>query len=168
MTQLLTDKINEVASELKTQFGGNLQDVPDWAISDKLNESPVILQSAYEPVRIREIKTILVLAQELYGIADYISNGEDRVLKSVCFSAMTVLNETGFEFLDLNNPVFLANFQQIINTLLEANLISDSTKTQIESLIVLEEKQVLGESWAQLNGVEVSPRIVGILRGGIS
>lgn len=168
MTQLLTDKINEVASELKNQFGGNLENVPDWAISDSLNESPVILQSVYKPVRIREIKAILILEQELYGIVDYIANGPDMALRSVCFSVMTVFNETGFDFLDLNNPVFLANFQQIINTLLEANLISDSTKSQIESLIVSEEKQVLGESWAQLNGVEVNPRMIGILRGGIS
>ncbi|GCA81882.1 hypothetical protein [Microcystis aeruginosa] len=168
MTQLLIDKINEVASDLKNQFGGNPQDVPDWAISDKLNELTLILQSVYKPVQIREIKTILILAQELYGIVDYITNGQDRALKSVCFSAMTVLDEMGLEFLDLNNPVFLANFQQIINTLLEADLISDSTKTQIESLIVLEEKQVLGESWAQLNGVEINPRMIGILRGGVS
>jgi hypothetical protein len=164
----LLDKINQVANELKNQFGGTIESVSDWAISDKLNEPIVILQSGYKPVQIREIKTILILKQELYGIVDYITNGSDKALRSVCFSVMSVFNETGFELLDLNNSDFFANFQQIINTLLEADLISDSTKTQIESLIVLEEKQVLGESWAQLNGVEINPRIIGILRGGIS
>lgn len=167
-TMELLDKINQVANELKNQFWGTIENVPDWVISDKLNEPTVILQSVYKPVRIREIKTILILAQELYGISDYIANGQDRALKSICFSAITVLDETGFEFLDLNNPILLMNFQQIVNTLLEAGLISDSTKNQIESLIVSEEKQILGESWAQINGVEITPRTIGILRGGIS
>ena len=162
----LLDKINQVANDLKDQFGGTIESVPDWAISDKLNEPIVILQSEYKPVQIREIKTILILAQELFNIVDYISNGENKSIKNICYSVNAVLSE--LEALDLNQSEYLATFQQIVASLFQADLISAPTKTRLESLIVLEEKQVLGKSWAQLNGVEINPRIIGISRGGIS
>jgi hypothetical protein len=162
----LLDKINQVANELKDQFEGTIESVPDWAISDKLNEPIVILQSEYKPVQIREIKTILILAQELFNIVDYISNGENKSIKNICYSVNAVLSE--LEALDLNQSEYLATFQQIVASLFQADLISAPTKTRLESLIVLEEKQVLGKSWAQLNGVEINPRIIGISRGGIS
>ena len=162
----LLDKINQVANDLKNQFGGTIESVPDWAISDKLNEPTVTLQTIYKSVRTRDIKTILILAQELFNIVDYISNGENKSIKSVCYSVNAVLNE--LEVLDLNQPEYLTTFQQIATSLFQANLISAPTKTRLEALIVPETKEVLAQSWAQLNGVEINPRIVGILRGGIS
>lgn len=162
----LLDKINQVANDLKNQFGGTIESVPDWAISDKLNEPTVTLQTFYKSVRTRDIKTILILAQELFNIVDYISNGENKSIKSVCYSVNDVLSE--LEVLDLNQPEYLATFQQIIASLFQANLILAPTKARLEALIVPETKEVLAQSWAQLNGVEINPRIVGILRGGIS
>ena len=162
----LLDKINQVANDLKNQFGGTIESVPDWAISDKLNEPTVTLQTFYKSVRTRDIKTILILAQELFNIVDCISNGENKSIKSVCYSVNAVLSE--LEVLDLNQPEYLATFQQIIASLFQANLISAPTKARLEALIVPETKEVLAQSWAQLNGVEINPRIVGILRGGIS
>ena len=162
----LLDKINQVANDLKNQFGGTIESVPDWAISDKLNEPTVALQTFYKSVRTRDIKTILILAQELFNIVDYISNGENKSIKGICYSVNAVLSE--LEVLDLNQPEYLATFQQIIASLFQANLISAPTKARLEALIVPETKEVLAQSWAQLNGVEINPRIVGILRGGIS
>lgn len=162
----LLDKINQVANDLKNQFGGTIESVPDWAISEKLNEPIVTLETFYKSVRTRDIKTILILAQELFNIVDYISNGENKSIKSVCYSVNDVLSE--LEVLDLNQPEYLATFQQIIASLFQANLISAPTKARLEALIVPETKEVLAQSWAQLNGVEINPRIVGILRGGIS
>ena len=162
----LLDKINQVANDLKNQFGGTIESVPDWAISEKLNEPTVTLQTFYKSVRTRDIKTILILAQELFNIVDYISNGENKSIKSVCYSVNDVLSE--LEVLDFNQPEYLATFQQIATSLFQANLISAPTKARLEALIVPETKEVLAQSWAQLNGVEINPRIVGILRGGIS
>ena len=162
----LLDKINQVANDLKNQFGGTIESVPDWAIYDKLNEPIVTSQTVYKSVRTRDIKTILILAQELFNIVDYISNGENKSIKSVCYSLNAVLNE--LEVLDLNQPEYLATFQQIVASLFQANLISAPTKIRLEALIVPETKEVLTQSWAQLNDVEINPRIIGILRGGIS
>lgn len=166
MTQLLTDKINEVASELKTQFGENLQDVPDWAIAEKLNEPIVALQAVYQPIKSRDIETILILAQELYNIVDYIDKGENRNIKNLCYTAITALNK--LEVLDINNPEYLASFQQIIIDLFQAELISETTKIRLQALIVPETKQNFGKSWAELNEIEVDARIVGLARGGLS
>jgi hypothetical protein len=162
----LLNKINQVANELKDQFEGTIESVPDWAISERLNESIVTLQTVYKSVRTRDIKTILILAQELFNIVDYISNGENKSIKNICYSVNAVLSE--LEVLDLNQSEYLATFQQIATNLFQANLISAPTKTQLEALIVPETKEVLAQSWAQLNGVEINPRIIGILRGGIS
>lgn len=166
MTQLL-DKINQVAEELKLQYGGTLSAVPDWAIAQKLNESIVTTKTVYQPVKTRDIKTILVLSQELFNIVDGISNGDSKAIKSLCFSAVTVLNESELKELDFNNPEYLLSFQQIIVGLFEAELITEITKERLESLIVPEIQQVFGESWAQLNQLEVSDRIVGLARGGV-
>lgn len=164
MTQLL-EKINQVAEELKAQYGETIESVPDWAISEKLNEPSVTLQTVYQPIKSRDIKTILILAQELYNIVDYIDSGENKGIKNLCYSAITVLDE--LEVLDINNPEYLAKFQQIIINLFEAELISETTKTQLQTLIVSEQTLTQGLSWAQLNGIEVDARIVGLTRGGI-
>ena len=166
MTQLL-DKINQVAEELKLQYGGTAESVPDWAIAQKLNESIVTTKTVYQPVKTRDIKTILVLSQELFNIVDGISNGDSKAIKNLCFSAVTVLNESELKELDFNNPEYLSSFQQIIVGLFEAELITEITKERLESLIVPEIQQVFGESWAQLNQLEVSDRIVGLARGGV-
>ena len=163
MTQLL-EKINQVAEELKSQYGGTIENVPDWAISEKLNEPIVVLQTVYQLVKTRDIKTILILAQELYNIVDYINSGQNKAIKNLCYTAITVLNE--IEVLDLNNPEYLASFQQIIVNLFEAELISETTKTRLQTLIVSEQTLTQGLSWAQLNE-EVDARIVGLARGGI-
>lgn len=161
----LLDKINQVANELKNQFTGTIESVPDWAISEKLNEPTVALQTVYKTVRTRDIKTILILAQELFNIVDYISNGENKLIKNVCYSVNTVLNE--LEVLDFNQPEYLATFQQIVTSLFQANLISALTKARLEALIVSETKEVLSQSWAQLNNILVNPTIVGLARGGV-
>ena len=165
-TMELPDKINQVANDLKNQFGGTIESVPDWAISEKLNEPIVTIETFYKSVRTRDIKTILILAQELFNIVDCISNGENKSIKGICYSVNAVLSE--LEVLDLNQPEYLATFQQIVASLFQSNLISAPTKARLEALIVPETKEVLVQSWAQLNGVEINPRIVGILRGGIS
>lgn len=164
MTQLL-DKINQVAEELKLQYGGTAESVPDWAIAQKLNESIVTTKTVYQPVKTRDIKTILVLSQELFNIVDGISNGDSKAIKNLCFSAVTVLNE--LEVLDFNQPEYLATFQQIVASLFQANLISALTKAQLEALIVSETKEVLAQSWAQLNNIQIDTTIVGLARGGV-
>lgn len=161
----LLDKINQVANELKNQFGGTIENVPDWAISEKLNEPTVALQTVYKNVQTRDIKTILILAQELFNIVDYISNGENKLIKNVCYSVNTVLNE--LEVLDFNQPEYLATFQQIVASLFQANLISALTKARLEALIVSETKEVLAQSWAQLNNIQIDTTIVGLARGGV-
>lgn len=161
----LPDKINQVANDLKNEFGGTIESVPDWAISDKLNEPIVTLQTFYKSVRTRDIKTILILAQELFNIVDYISNGENKLIKSVCYSVNAVLSE--LEVLDLNQPEYLSTFQQIVASLFQANLISAPTKIRLEALIVSETKEVLAQSWAQLNNIQVDTTIIGLVRGGI-
>ena len=161
----LLDKINQVANDLKNQFGGTIESVPDWAISDKLNEPIVTLQTFYKSVQTRDIKTILILAQELFNIVDYISNGENKLIKNVCYSVNTVLNE--LEVLDFNQPEYLATFQQIVASLFQANLISALTKARLEALIVSETKEVLAQSWAQLNNIQIDTTIVGLARGGV-
>jgi hypothetical protein len=161
----LLDKINQVANDLKDQFGGTIESVPDWAISDKLNESIITLQTVYKSVRTRDIKTILILAQELFNIDDYISNGEDKSIKNICYSVNAVLGE--LEVLDLNQSEYLATFQQIVANLFQANLISAPTKTRLESLIVPETKEVLAQSWAQLNNIQIDTTIIGLVRGGM-
>lgn len=164
MTQLL-EKINQVAEELKLQYGGTAESVPDWAISEKLNEPTVTLQTVYKNVQTRDIKTILILEQELFNIVDYISNGENKLIKNVCYSVNTLLNE--LEVLDFNQPEYLATFQQIVNSLFQTNLISALTRTRLEALIVSETKEVLAQSWAQLNNVQIDTTIVGLARGGV-
>jgi hypothetical protein len=161
----LLDKINQVANDLKDQFGGTIESVPDWAISDKLNESIITLQTVYKSVRTRDIKTILILAQELFNIDDYISNGENKSIKNICYSVNAVLGE--LEVLDLNQSEYLATFQQIVANLFQANLISAPTKTRLESLIVPETKEVLAQSWAQLNNIQIDTTIIGLVRGGM-
>lgn len=161
----LLDKINQVANELKNQFGGTIENVPDWAISEKLNEPTVTSQTVYKNVQTRDIKTILILAQELFNIVDYISNGENKLIKNVCYSVNTVLNE--LEVLDFNQPEYLATFQQIVASLFQANLISALTKARLEALIVSETKEVLAQSWAQLNNIQIDTTIVGLARGGV-
>lgn len=165
MTQLL-EKINQVAEELKLQYGGTAESVPDWAIAEKLNEPIVITKAVYQPVNIRDIKTILILSQELFNIVDGVSNAGSKAIKSLCYSAIAVLNESELK-LDFNNPEYLSSFQEIVVNLFKAELISEATKTQLESLIVPEIQQVFVESWAQLNGIVVSDRIVGLVRGGM-
>jgi hypothetical protein len=165
MTQLL-DKINQIAEELKFQYGGTTESVPDWAIAEKLNESIVTTKTVYQPVKTRDVKTILVLSQELFNIVDGISNGDSKGIKSLCYSAIAVLNESELK-LDFNNPEYLSSFQEIVVNLFKAELISEATKTRLESLIVPEIQQVFVESWAQLNGIVVSDRIVGLARGGV-
>jgi len=165
MTQLL-EKINQVAEELKLQYGGTAESVPDWAIAEKLNEPIVITKAVYQPVNIRDIKTILILSQELFNIVDGVSNAGSKAIKSLCYSAIAVLNESELK-LDFNNPEYLSSFQEIVVNLFKAELISEATKTRLESLIVPEIQQVFVESWAQLNGIVVSDRIVGLTRGGI-
>lgn len=164
MTQLL-EKINQIAEELKSQYGETIESVPDWAISDKLNEPIVTLQTVYQPIKSRDIKTILILVQELYNIVDYIDNGENKGIKNLCYSAITVLNEV--EVLDLNNSEYLAKFQQIIVDLFQAQLISEPTKNRLQALIVSKQTLTQSPSWAQLNQIEVDARIVGLARGGI-
>lgn len=164
-TMELPDKINQVANDLKNQFGGTIESVPDWAISEKLNEPIVTLETFYKSVRTRDIKTILILAQELFNIVDYISNGENKSIKSVCYSVNDVLSE--LEVLDLNQPEYLATFQQIIASLFQANLISAPTKARLEALIVTETKEVIVQSWAQLNNIQVDTTIIGLVRGGM-
>lgn len=166
MTQLLLEKINQVAEELKPQYGETAESVPDWAIAEKLNEPIVITKAVYQPVNIRDIKTILILSQELFNIVDGVSNGGSKAIKSLCYSAIAVLNESELK-LDFNNPEYLSSFQEIVVNLFNAELISEATKTQLESLIVPEIQQVFVESWAQLNGIVVSDRIVGLARGGV-
>jgi hypothetical protein len=161
----LLDKINQVANDLKDQFGGTIESVPDWAISDKLNESIITLQTVYKSVKTRDIKTILILAQELFNIVDYISNGENKSIKNICYSVNAVLSE--LEALDLNQPEYLATFQQIAANLFQANLISAPTKTRLEALIVPETKEVLAQSWAQLNNIQIDTTIIGLVRGGM-
>jgi|LakMenEpi03Aug12_release.lakeMendotaPanAssembly.Ray.scaffolds.fasta_scaffold561651_1 hypothetical protein len=161
----LLDKINQVANDLKDQFGGTIESVPDWAISDKLNESIITLQTVYKSVKTRDIKTILILAQELFNIVDYISNGENESIKNICYSVNAVLSE--LEALDLNQPEYLATFQQIAANLFQANLISAPTKTRLEALIVPETKEVLAQSWAQLNNIQIDTTIIGLVRGGM-
>lgn len=165
MTQLL-EKINQVAEELKLQYGGTAESVPDWAIAEKLNEPIVITKAVYQPVNIRDIKTILILSQELFNIVDGVSNAGSKAIKSLCYSAIAVLNESELK-LDFNNPEYLSSFQEIVVNLFKAELISEATKTRLESLIVPEIQQVFVESWAQLNGIVVSDRIVGLVRGGM-
>lgn len=164
-TMELPDKINQVANDLKNQFGGTIESVPDWAISEKLNEPIVTLETFYKSVRTREIKTILILAQELFNIVDYISNGENKSIKGICYSVNAVLSE--LEVLDLNQPEYLATFQQIIASLFQANLISAPTKARLEALIVTETKEVIVQSWAQLNNIQVDTTIIGLVRGGM-
>jgi hypothetical protein len=161
----LLNKINQVANELKDQFEGTIESVPDWAISERLNESIVTLQTVYKSVRTRDIKTILILAQELFNIVDYISNGENKSIKNICYSVNAVLSE--LEVLDLNQSEYLATFQQIVANLFQANLISAPTKTRLESLIVPETKEVLAQSWAQLNNIQIDTTIIGLVRGGM-
>lgn len=161
----LLDKINQVANELKNQFGGTIENVPDWAISEKLNEPTVTSQTVYKNVQTRDIKTILILAQELFNIVDYISNGENKLIKNICYSVNAVLNE--LEVLDFNQPEYLATFQQIVASLFQANLISALTKARLEALIVSETKEVLAQSWAQLNNIQIDTTIVGLARGGV-
>ncbi|MCA2505416.1 MAG: hypothetical protein IM550_20310 [Microcystis sp. M54BS1] len=162
----LLDKINQVAEELKFQYG-TAESVPDWAIAEKLNEPIVTTKAVYQSVKTRDIKTILILSQELFNIVDGVSNGGSKVIKSLCFSAITVLNESELKELDFNNPEYLSSFQEIVVSLFEAGLISEMTKERLESLIVPEIQQVFGESWAQLNQLEVNDRIVGLARGGL-
>ena len=166
MTQLL-DKINQVAEELKLQYGGTAESVPDWAIAEKLNNPIVTTKTVYQPVKTQDIKTILILSKELFNIVDEISNSTEKAIKSLCFSAITVLNESELKELDFNNPEYLSSFQEIVVNLFEAELISETTKERLESLIVPEIQQVFGESWAQLNQLEVNDRIVGLARGGV-
>lgn len=167
MTQLLLEKINQIAEELKFQYGETAESVPDWAIAEKLNEPIVITKAVYQPVNIRDIKTILILSQELFNIVDGVSNAGSKAIKSLCYSAIAVLNESELKELDFNNPEYLSSFQEIVVNLFKAELISEATKTRLESLIVPEIQQVFVESWAQLNGIVVSDRIVGLARGGV-
>lgn len=164
MTQLL-DKISEIAQQLKSLYGNTPESVPDWAISEKLNEPSVTSQIVYQPIKSLDVKAILILAQELFNIVDYLDNGEDKVIKNLCYTATTVLNE--LDVLDINNPEYLASFQQIVINLFQAGLITEMTKIRLQALIVSETLQKPGLSWAQLNQIEVDARIVGLARGGI-
>ena len=159
------NKINEIADKYKDRFEGTLESVPDWFISDKLNEQSSYIVKKYIPITCKDIKGLLIIWGKYSIIKDFSMTGENPV-KALCVNVLEAIN--GFDTLDMNNPDYLTAYIGIINNLEQVGIISVNNKEILLSFIIQTDVTMYEQSWAQINKTVVDARSVGIERGAIA
>ena len=159
---MLIEKINEIAEQFKDQFENSSGSVPEWFIADKLNEKPVSTVQKYVPLSCKEIKAIFIVERVYHVIKENSISGTNEI-KSLCVDIIETLNS--FDVIDLNIPEYMSTYQELINELETAGIISQTTKQKLMDLIVQQTVTVYGQSWSEINNISVDARSVGIARG---
>ena len=158
----LINKINELTLLYKDNFEGTVESVPDWFISNKLNEQPTSIVQKYVPIVCKDIKAILIIGGEFAVIKEQSLSGTNPV-KALCVNVLETIN--GFDVLEMDNPNYLSVYEEMSDSLETAGIISSLTKQTLLSLLIQSPVIEYGESWAQLNQTVVDARVVGIARG---
>lgn len=160
----LKEKVFEVANYYRDEFGGTPESVPDWYVSNKLNERTQATQKWYKPIDVAKMRFILLVAGEYPKIKTFAT--ERRANDGYVYGGLPFEIIEGMKEYDLNFPQALEVFMGTIEHFHTNGVIADTTKASLLALIESEDRVVYGSSWAEENNIFVDSREVGLARGG--
>jgi hypothetical protein len=130
----------------------------DWQLSELLNTPDESLPNKKIKLDVSLMRGILLKNGEWLNIELGSQNHSDPNVKNICMLTMRTMEYT--HNLDTDETETMATIENMANTLVNVNLISEVTKNKILNLTNRY------QSWAEYNNVLVTPRTVGIARGG--
>jgi hypothetical protein len=160
----LNEKIIEVAAAFASQYGGAVEQVPDWQIADALNAPDTTLtpQTVRGDTDTAAVKALL-LNSGAYGAVRLLADATDtaQALRVECINLLAALDT--LPYLSTRHADTYARVAAGASGLVAAGAL---TQTVADALLALVPTSTTYPSWAQDNGVAVDARIVGLARGG--
>lgn len=135
--------------------------LPDWAAADRLNAPDPALPKRRVAVATSAARGVLLATGEWSAIVMTAEpgSGAPPAVRGLCILVRDTLTLT--EALEMQIPQRYAATLQALDGLVAAGLIASETRA---ALLALAEAP---QSWAEHAGVEVTPRSVGLARGGV-
>lgn len=136
----------------------DLAALPEWQVADALNAPDPAFPVVRQVVSTRDAQEILLASGEWAKIEiTSLSNEVPVSLRSACIILRDTIRQS--ETIRADNPKIYGAISQVLAGLVQAEFLSADTGA---ALMALTERQ---QSWAEVNGVEVTARSVGLARG---
>lgn len=135
-------------------------DTPDWQIANALNTKDAALPTVYCDVVTVDAREVLLATGEWSALVIAAENeATPALLRGACIVARDTLTLT--QTIRTSNQSIRGAVEVALNGLVLGGIIAQSTKDAVSALMIT------NQSWAEANGVEVTPRTVGLARGAI-
>ena len=145
----LSDKVGEFPA-----------DTPDWQIANALNAKDAALPTIYCDVVTADAREVLLATGEWSALVIAAENeATPALLRGACIVARDALAMT--QTIRTSTQSIRGAVEVALNGLVLGGIIAQSTKDAVSALMIT------NQSWAGANGVEVTPRTVGLARGAI-
>ena len=138
----------------------NLTGLPDWEVANILNTPDPSLPTVYGTINNGDILAILIANNLWANILDKSKNNTNVTEKNLCVNIVDSLSLRDYTF-DLTKEVIRISFSNMLTGAVQLGLIPQGVATLITS------QAYRPQSWAEYHDIEVTPRIVGLARGGI-
>lgn len=135
--------------------------LPDWQVADILNSPDSTLPSVYCAVLKEDILSILMTNNIWTTIKIKAAQDLEILENKLCGLVYDVLTIGGAQ-ITLTNQKVLTSFLDTLDGLLQSSIINQDVYNEIIT------KATKHPSWAEVFNVEVTPRTVGLARGGIA
>jgi hypothetical protein len=143
----------------------DMQGMPEWQVAEILNAPDAAFDRVAVPVPVADARQVLMASLTpdsttnawvaILLTADDVANPARKPALAIreAIRAANVIN--------MADPMEAAMVMATLNALIAAEVITEGTR---DKLIALSQRQ---QSWAEANGVEVTPRTVSLTRGRI-
>lgn len=138
----------------------NLIGLPDWKVSEILNSPDSNLPATYGQINNGEVIAILIANNLWANILDKSKNSTNATEKNLCINIVDSLSLRDYTF-DLKKELIRTSFTNMLSGAVQLGLMSQDIATLITSQAYRQ------QSWAEYNNIEVTPKIIGLARGGI-
>jgi hypothetical protein len=134
--------------------------LPDWKVADILNTPDPNLPPTYGRINNGEVIAILIANDLWASILDKSKNSTNATEKNLCINIVDSLSLRDYTF-DLKKELIRTSFTNMLSGAVQLGLMSQDIVTLITSQAYRQ------QSWAEYNNIEVTPKIIGLARGGI-
>jgi hypothetical protein len=136
----------------------DLVGLPEWQVADILNAPDPAFPMVRQAVSTKDVQEILLATGEWAKIEiTSLSNDSPIFLRSACIILRDTIRQSNT--IRTDNPSIYEAVSQVLAGLVEAEFLTVQTSS---GLLAMAERQ---QSWAEANGVEVTPREVSLARG---
>jgi hypothetical protein len=134
--------------------------LPDWEVAEILNAPDPNLPATYGRINNGEVIAILIANNLWANILDKSKNSTNATEKSLCINIVDSLSLRDYTF-DLEKELIRTSFTNMLTGAVSLGLMSQDIATLITGQAYRQ------QSWAEYNNIEVTPKIIGLARGGV-